>query len=70
MEAAALGRSHLLVLEELLVTKRCNSNYVNDEGFCALHSATFNGHLMTVKLLMRCVRVSVSTFGGRRGLDE
>lgn len=55
LEAAAMGRSQLLKLEELLVKKHCNANFVNGEGFCALHSATFNGHLLTVKMLMRYV---------------
>jgi len=53
MAAAAKGRSHLLELEELLSSKHCNANFVNEEGFCALHSATFHGHLLTVKMLLR-----------------
>ena len=53
MAAAAKGRSHLLELEELLGSKHCNANFVNEEGFCALHSATFHGHLLVVKMLLR-----------------
>ena len=55
LKAASEGRPKLLELEELLVNKRVDANFVNQEGFCALHSATFNGHLLSVKMLLRSV---------------
>mmetsp|Transcript_21435 Transcript_21435/g.55905 ORF Transcript_21435/g.55905 Transcript_21435/m.55905 type:complete len:360 (+) Transcript_21435:283-1362(+) len=53
MARAGQGKAGLVELDELLSVSRCNANFVNEQGFCALHAAAKDGHLWTAKKLIK-----------------